>query len=106
MRSDRTSRALVPGTARRRAGRIVRTLGMIGAVAMLSAASAAQAQDQDTPVDAITAPPAPGVEAETAPATPPRPAIKTNRWQEDWSVLADPALRTGPLDGFKYIPIS
>ena len=27
-----------------------------------------------------------------------RPAIKTNRWQEDWSVLSDPALRTQPLD--------
>ena len=25
---------------------------------------------------------------------PTRPAIKTNRWQEDWSVLKDPALRT------------
>ena len=33
-----------------------------------------------------------------------RPAIKANRWQEDWSVLADPALRTSPLDAFKYMP--
>ena len=29
-----------------------------------------------------------------------------NRWQEDWSVLADPALRTAPLDALKYIPLS
>ncbi|MFS2160862.1 alginate export family protein [Pseudomonas sp. Pseusp122] len=35
-----------------------------------------------------------------------RPAIKANRWQEDWSVLADPALRTAPLDNLKYIPLS
>lgn len=35
-----------------------------------------------------------------------RPAIKANRWQEDWSVLADPALRTAPLDSLKYIPLS
>ncbi len=35
---------------------------------------------------------------------PHRPAIKFNRWQEDWSVLANPALRTEPLDDLKYIP--
>jgi hypothetical protein len=35
-----------------------------------------------------------------------RPDILFNRWQEDWSVLADPALRTEPLDGLKYIPLS
>ena len=37
---------------------------------------------------------------------PVRPAIKANRWQEDWSVLKDPALRTQPLDNLKYIPLS
>ena len=35
-----------------------------------------------------------------------RPQIHFNRWQEDWSVLADPALRTEPLDYLKYIPLS
>jgi hypothetical protein len=35
-----------------------------------------------------------------------RPKIGLNRWQEDWSVLADPALRTQPLDDLKYIPLS
>jgi hypothetical protein len=35
-----------------------------------------------------------------------RPAIKTNRWQEDWSVLADSALRTERLDSLKYVPWS
>ena len=35
-----------------------------------------------------------------------RPSILMNRWQEDWSVLADPALRTGPLDSLKYIRLS
>jgi Alginate export len=34
-----------------------------------------------------------------------RPEIAFNRWEEDWSVLADPALRTEPLDGLKYIPL-
>jgi len=37
---------------------------------------------------------------------PKRPAILMNRWQEDWSVLADPALRTHVLDDLKYIPLS
>ena len=29
-----------------------------------------------------------------------------NRWQEDWSVLADPRVPREPLDEFKYIPLS
>ena len=35
-----------------------------------------------------------------------RPAIMFNRWQEDWSVLANPACRTEPFDNLKYIPLS
>lgn len=34
-----------------------------------------------------------------------RPAIQANRWAEDWSVLADPRLRTEPFDALKYIPL-
>jgi Alginate export len=34
-----------------------------------------------------------------------RPDIKTNRWQEDWSALANPALRTEWYDPIKYIPL-
>ena len=37
---------------------------------------------------------------------PTRPSIMFNRWQEDWSVLADPRVPREPLDGFKYIPLS
>src|ERR1700758_620936 len=37
---------------------------------------------------------------------PARPTIGMNRWQEDWSVLADPSLRTEPFDDLKYIPLS
>ena len=37
---------------------------------------------------------------------PVRPTPLTNRWAEDWSVLRDPALRTGLFDGLKYIPLS
>lgn len=38
--------------------------------------------------------------------TPQRPSILFNRWQEDWSVLADPRVQREPLDGLKYIPLS
>lgn len=38
-------------------------------------------------------------------AGPARPVPKTNRWAEDWSALADPALRTEPLDALKAIPL-
>src|SRR5262245_19671014 len=75
-------------------------------VALFFVAIAAWAQDQEIPPDATTAPPASGVAAPTVPAKPTRPKIMMYRWEEDWSVLADPALRTEPLDGFKYIPIS
>ena len=42
---------------------------------------------------------------QTPEAQPERPSIRSNRWQEDWSALADPALRTQPLDSFKYLPL-
>jgi len=37
---------------------------------------------------------------------PSRPPIAFYRWQEDWSMLADPALRDMPGDEFKYISLS
>lgn len=37
---------------------------------------------------------------------PQRPTIMFNRWQEDWSVLADPRVPREPFDEFKYIPLS
>jgi hypothetical protein len=35
-----------------------------------------------------------------------RPTLSSNRWQEDWSALADPSLRSAPGDGLKYIPLN
>lgn len=43
---------------------------------------------------------------DAAKVTPKRPSIMSNRWQENWSTLADPKLRTGPFDDLKYIPLS
>jgi hypothetical protein len=39
-------------------------------------------------------------------AEPERPAIGFFRWQEDWSVLADPRVAHEPGDILKYIPLS
>jgi len=41
----------------------------------------------------------------TAAAACQRPEIKFNRWQEDWSVLANPCVPKKPLDSLKYIPL-
>lgn len=49
---------------------------------------------------------APGAAAAQETTAPARPAILFNRWQEDWSVLADPRTPREPLDGLKYIPLS
>ena len=37
---------------------------------------------------------------------PKRPTILSNRWQEDWSVLACPNVPCKPFDNLKYIPLS
>jgi hypothetical protein len=39
-------------------------------------------------------------------AAPSRPAIMFNRWQEDWSVLADPRVPRVAFDDLKYISLS
>ena len=40
-------------------------------------------------------------------STPPkRPSILFNRWQEDWSVLANPKVPREPFDELKYSPLS
>ena len=45
-------------------------------------------------------------ESSSVPGASSRPAIRMNRWQEDWSALRDPSLRAEPLDGLKYIGLS
>ncbi len=65
----------------------MRVLPLAGALALAVPAHAAD--------DAAAATPAPAT----------RPAIQSNRWAEDWSVLADPKLRTEPFDSLKYIPL-
>src|SRR5580693_1451508 len=50
--------------------------------------------------------PASPVLADDQSSVPQRPAVMFNRWQEDWSVLADPRVPRQPFDEFKYIPLS
>src|ERR1700689_3350218 len=45
-------------------------------------------------------------QSDRADEAPSRPPILFNRWQEDWSVLADPRVPREPLDSLKYIPLS
>src|SRR6202046_203402 len=54
---------------------------------------------------ALAPPAAPQAPVPDDPA-PERPAILFNRWQEDWSVLADPRGPRQPFDEFKYIRLS
>jgi hypothetical protein len=42
----------------------------------------------------------------TSTTLPARPTILPNRWEEDWSVLADPRVLREPLDSLKYILLS
>ena len=68
-----------------------------GGVALLGMATCVPAMSQAQDVDDTAAP----VQVSAA-----RPKLSSNRWQEDWSALADPALRTQWGDAFKYIPLS
>jgi len=61
----------------------------VAALCLIAALQAARADDQSSRT-----------------STPQRPAIMFNRWQEDWSVLADPRVPREPFDEFKYIPLS
>jgi hypothetical protein len=69
----------------------MRWISLLTAIVACVAAQAARGDDSAAPAE---------------PQARERPAIHFNRWQEDWSVLADPALRTEPLDNLKYIPLS
>ncbi|HWX66591.1 MAG TPA: alginate export family protein [Rhodanobacter sp.] len=46
------------------------------------------------------------IRAQDTSGAPARPVPLFNRWQENWSPLADPALRTAPGDSLKYIALS
>ncbi|AJX35336.1 alginate export family protein [Burkholderia oklahomensis] len=73
--------------------------------ALMSLLAAARAHAADAPAAAPAAAPAPSDAPSDAPCTKTRPAILFNRWQEDWSALADPCVPRRPLDALKYAPL-
>ncbi|WP_081500744.1 alginate export family protein [Dyella japonica] len=85
--------SLGPAWGRRAVGRAAAT----GAFAAL-VASAAPLHAQEVSADSTQATPVQDASV--------RPVVSSNRWQEDWSVLADPSLRTQWGDALKYIPLS
>jgi len=89
----------MPGPARPRGRRPARGLGVFAAAGAAWAAPVlAHAQDETSDPAALT--------VVASPAVPARPAIRFNRWQEDWSVLANPDVPREPLDSLKYISLS
>lgn len=80
------------------------------AIALCHGVQYAEANDAPDLVDSSDAQPAPALsppsQSPNVAQTAARPAIAFNRWQEDWSVLADPAVPREPLDALKYIPLS
>ncbi len=82
----------------RRAGRVARAARMpIVAASLFACAHAAFAETA-----AASASPT-GASASSCTAK--RPAVLFNRWQEDWSVLANPCVPRAPLDALKYVPL-
>ncbi len=77
--------------------RHARWISLLAGTVACIAAHGTRADDSSTSSDSTTP---------IIPQAHDRPKIGLNRWQEDWSVLADPALRTQPLDDLKYIPLS
>ncbi|WP_342613381.1 alginate export family protein [Burkholderia ambifaria] len=89
-----------------RAWRGVLSTAVLAAGAATYAGTAAGADASSAPATD----PAPATAPAAAPAagtscTAKRPTVLFNRWQEDWSVLANPRVPRKPLDALKYIPL-
>ena len=70
---------------------------------------AGTAAGADAPAAAAAAAPVVQPQAAAASAavscTAKRPTVLFNRWQEDWSVLANPCVPRKPFDALKYVPL-
>ncbi len=81
------------------------TFSTVAIAALLFAANVAIAAANSVDPASPPASPAPSPSPSATPRS--HPQINWfNRWQEDWSPLADPSLRTDPFDSLKYIPIA
>ena len=53
----------------------------------------------------VVQPQAPAAASAAVSCTAKRPTVLFNRWQEDWSVLANPCVPRKPFDALKYVPL-
>jgi len=82
-----------------RAARALLICASLAAALPVSAADTATGGTDDT---ATSSTPATAAAANVSCA---RPTVMFNRWQENWSVLADPCVPKRPFDSLKYIPL-
>jgi hypothetical protein len=88
-------------TQTRRSGRSRRLLALSGFTLAVSVSGAAMdARAASDAGDAQQPAPTPVATCDAK-----RPTVLFNRWQEDWSVLANPCVPREPLDGLKYMPL-
>ncbi|BBA44636.1 MULTISPECIES: alginate export family protein [Burkholderia] len=68
---------------------------------------AGTAAGADAPAAAAAQPlaPTPAAASAAVSCTAKRPTVLFNRWQEDWSVLANPCVPRKPFDALKYVPL-
>ncbi|MFC5428792.1 alginate export family protein [Paraburkholderia denitrificans] len=95
------------GRRRRRFEKAAGATAFVGL--LLTATEAAQADTASQPAAAANhavdagASTSAGTGTSTSVCAAKRPVVLFNRWQEDWSVLANPCVAREPLDGLKYI---
>ncbi|QND94544.1 hypothetical protein SY91_01946 [Burkholderia cenocepacia] len=94
---------------RRRRGRRFERAARVSLVAglLFAGADAVCAETATASTSTSTQEPAPASTASSASArastcTAKRPTVLFNRWQEDWSVLANPCVPRVPLDGLNF----
>ncbi|CAN0622309.1 Alginate_exp domain-containing protein [Burkholderia multivorans] len=83
---------------------VVAWLLLTGADVVFAETLAEPAAATSVPADASAGTP-PGGSASAAACNVKRPVVLFNRWQEDWSVLANPCVQRQPFDTLKYIPL-
>ena len=88
--------------ALRAARALLLSTGLAAALPAAAADTAIGGADDTSSSGGTVAASAPATDA-SAPCA--RPAVMFNRWQENWSVLANPCVPKRPFDSLKYIPL-
>jgi len=99
-RSLKTRRREPRFFALRAARALLISTGLAAALPVSAADTALGGADDTNTAGGTTATAAAAVSASCA-----RPAVMFNRWQENWSALANPCVPKQPFDSLKYIPL-